>query len=304
MSVLVPEPVRRKAERIGGQAWLDGLDARVASLARDWGLTLGRWYDSGTEAVVADADLADGRAAVLKVLLPQPGAAANEIAVLTFADGHGCAAVLAADLERGAVLLERLGPNLMDLGLPFERRQEVLVEAASTLWGRSLAVTRPSGLPSGLPSGADKARWLRPFVIDLVAADPTAISATAVEHALACAARREAAHDERRAVVVHGDVHAWNALQRADRSFALVDPDGLVAEPEYDLGVILREDPDEGDPHERARWLAARTGTDVEAILEWAAIERVATAMLLRSIGMHDVGDAMLAVAERCARDA
>jgi streptomycin 6-kinase len=32
-------------------------------------------------------------------------------------------------------------------------------------------------------------------------------------HALACAERRVAAHDDERAVLVHGDVHEWNALQ-------------------------------------------------------------------------------------------
>ena len=64
-------------------------------------------------------------------------------------------------------------------------------------------------------------------------------------------------------MLLHGDVHQWNALQAAD-GFKLVDPDGLLAEPEYDLGIIMREDPIElldGDPHERARWLAARPGS-------------------------------------------
>jgi streptomycin 6-kinase len=33
--------------------------------------------------------------------------------------------------------------------------------------------------------------------------------------ALACAARRIDAHDDERAVIVHGDVHQWNALEAA-----------------------------------------------------------------------------------------
>jgi aminoglycoside phosphotransferase (APT) family kinase protein len=60
-----------------------------------------------------------------------------------------------------------------------------------------------------------------------------------------------AAHDDERAVLVHGDVHEWNALQAPGGGLRLVDPDGLVAEPEYDLGVMMREDPVElmhGDP--------------------------------------------------------
>jgi streptomycin 6-kinase len=45
---------------------------------------------------------------------------------------------------------------------------------------------------------------------------------------------------------VHGDVHQWNALEApadVEQGFKLVDPDGLLAEAEYDLGVIMREDP-------------------------------------------------------------
>jgi streptomycin 6-kinase len=44
-------------------------------------------------------------------------------------------------------------------------------------------------------------------------------------------------------VLVHGDVHQWNALQ-AGAGLKLVDPDGLLADAEYDLGIIMREDPE------------------------------------------------------------
>ena len=97
-------------------------------------------------------------------------------------------------------------------------------------------------------------------------------SARAVAAALACAERRVAAHDDERAVLVHGDVHQWNALRAGD-GFKLVDPDGVLAEPEYDLGILMREDPVElmaGDPRARARWLARRCGLDAAAIWEWA----------------------------------
>jgi hypothetical protein len=51
--------------------------------------------------------------------------------------------------------------------------------------------------------------------------------------ALACAARRAEAHDDERAVLVHGDVHQWNVLEAPpgdehQPGFKLVDPDGLL----------------------------------------------------------------------------
>ncbi len=125
--------------------------------------------------------------------------------------------------------------------------------------------------------------------------------AEAIAHALACAASREAAHAPARAVLVHGDVHQWNALEAGDGTFKLVDPDGLLAEPELDLGIIMREDPLEGDLRARASWLAARTGLDPVAIWEWGVVERVSTGLLAARVGLQPVGREMLATADRLA---
>ena len=124
--------------------------------------------------------------------------------------------------------------------------------------------------------------------------------------AIAAAERRIGAHDDATAVLVHGDVHQWNALRSGD-GFKLVDPDGLLAEPEYDLGVLMREDPVElmaGDPWDRARLLAARTGTDPVAIWEWGLVERVSTGLLAVGVGLRPVGDQMLAAADEISRRA
>lgn len=299
--MLIPDPVRRKAERGGATAWLADLPRLVEDLAAEWGFRVVRWFDSGTEAVVAEVELGGGAAAVLKVILPQAeDFAGREILALGAADGHGCVRALRSDPARGAVLLERLGPALADLGVPFWTRQEILADLAATVW-------RPTS--ADLPTGAGKARSLRDFCGRLAAEFPAACTARALAYALDCARRREAAHSPTAAVLVHGDVHEWNALQRlppapgppAAEGFALVDPDGLIAEPEYDLGVILREDPGVDDPWRRARWLAARTGTDPVAVFEWGAIERVATGLLLASIGMTDIATRMLAEADTVA---
>jgi streptomycin 6-kinase len=118
-----------------------------------------------------------------------------------------------------------------------------------------------------------------------------------IEHALACAQRRLDAHE--RGVLVHGDVQQWDALQAGD-GFKLVDPDGLLAEPECDLGVILREDPDEplaADPEATSRWMAERCGLDATAIFEWGVVERVSTT----KIDLQPVGGQMLILADRLA---
>ena len=289
--MIVPEVVRNKAVAVGAEDWLKALPTLVDELAERWRLRLGRVFDGATEALVLEATLPNGVPAVLKLSLP--GYARDELTVLRLADGDGCAKLFHEDEALDAAVLERLGRSLFELGLPHTRRHEILVEVAAAVW-------RPAP-DAGLPTGAEKARLLGEWIPSWWEQTARPCSEAAVEHALACAARRRAAHDDERAVLVHGDVHQWNALEAAD-GFKLVDPDGLLAEPEYDLGVIMREDPLElGDPLERAEWLAARTGLDAVAIHEWGVVERVSTGLLCERIGLQPVGRQMLAAADRIA---
>jgi streptomycin 6-kinase len=292
----VPEVVRQKALAVGAGAWLDELPLLVASLERDWGFTVSDAYRDSTEAFVANATCEDGTPAVLKLLVPRSGdAAANEIAVLRITGGEGCVRLLRDDAGRCALLLERLGRSLYELELPIGRRHEILCATAARVW-------RP-GPDCGLPTGAEKGRWLVDFITATWEELDHPCSERAVDHALACARRRIDAHRDEQAVLVHGDVHQWNALEAAD-GFRLVDPDGLLAEPEYDLGIIMREDPLDllnGDPHDRARWLAARTGLDATAIWEWGVVERVSTGLLGTKVGLQPIARQMLAVADRLA---
>lgn len=285
---MVPEVVQRKARAIGATQWLADLPRIVETLTARWGLTLGRSYAGATEALVVDATLSDGTPAVLKLNLP--GREPHELTVYRLAGGDGCARLLQADAERDALLLERLGRPLSDLDVPATERYAILADAAARIW-------RPAA-GHGLPTGAEKAAYLMTFIATTWEETGRPCSERAVQHALACAGRRRAAHDDTRAVLVHGDVHQWNALQAGD-GFKLVDPDGLLAEPEYDLGVIMREDPLEDDLEERLALLVARTGCDARAIREWGDVERVSTGLLCERIDLQPVGRHMLAVAER-----
>lgn len=292
----VPEVVLQKAFALGADAWLDGLPLLVARLEQEWGIAVGAAYSDSTEAFVAEAICEDGTPAVLKLLVPRSSdAAEREIAVLRLTDGDGCVRLLRDDAVRGALLLERLGRSLYELGLPIRRRHEILCSTATRVW-------RPAA-DCGLPTGAQKGSRLADFITAMWEELGHPCSERAIDYALTCAERRVNAHRDERAVLVHGDVHEWNALEAAD-GFKLVDPDGLLAEPEYDLGIIMREDPLDlldGDPHERARWLAARTDLDPTAIWEWGVVERVSTGLLATQVGLQPVGRQMLAVADRVA---
>jgi len=292
----IPDVVRRKAHAAGAADWADALPDLVADLERRWAMAVGAPYDGGTEAYVARAETHDGTPAVLKVAVPDgAGSVRHEIAALRLADGDGCARLLRHDAALGALLLERLGPSLHAARLPVPRRHAILCDLARRVW-------RPAS-GAGLPTAAEKGRALAAFITATWQRTGRPCAERTVEHALACAERRVAAHDDERARLVHGDVHQWNALARGD-AWALVDPDGLLSEPEYDLGIIMREDPVEllyGDPQERARRLAARTGLAAVAIWEWGVVERVSTGLLATSVGLESGGRDMLATADHVA---
>ncbi|MGK2950298.1 MAG: aminoglycoside phosphotransferase family protein [Acidimicrobiales bacterium] len=292
----VPPVVQNKARAAGAQRWLTELPALVGELQERWQITTGAVYSDGTEALVLEAERADGTPAVLKLMVPRNDAAAHEITVLRLAGGRGCVRLLEDDVGAGVLLLERLGRSLFQIGLPVAQRHEILCSTAAQVW-------RPAA-DCGLPTGAEKGRWLIDHISRLWDELDRPCSERVVDHARACAERRIAAHDEERAVLVHGDVHQWNTLEHPAGGFTLVDPDGLLADAEYDLGILMREDPVElleGDPRDRAHWLAARTGLDVTAIWEWGVVERVSTGLTCLEVDLRLEGTQMLATAEAVA---
>jgi streptomycin 6-kinase len=282
----------------GATAWLDDLPAIVASLERDWAITAGQTLSGGTDSYVAEVKATDGSPAVLKVIFPRDvPSARNEITVLRLAGGDGCVRLLRADEDRNALLLERLGGTLASSGLSVTAKREILCAAAQRMW-------RPVPPGTALPSGADVGAWLAGFIRRTWAELGRPCSAQAVRQALDCADRRIAAHDRTRAVLVHGDVHEWNALAAPGGGYRLVDPEGAIGEPEYDLGILMREDPEDlmaGDPRDRCRWLAQRTGRDETAIWEWGVVERMSTGLLCTQIGVQPQGRLMLAAADALA---
>ncbi|MEZ4866762.1 MAG: aminoglycoside phosphotransferase family protein [Caldilineaceae bacterium] len=126
--------------------------------------------------------------------------------------------------------------------------------------------------------------------------------------ALAFAAERADAFNPAQCVLVHGDAHADNTLQRLDQvgHYKLIDPDGLFAEPAFDLAIPMRDWNEEllaGDAvqlgQSRCHTLAALTSLDARAIWQWGFMERVSTGLYMLQLGMKQAGQATLAVADR-----
>jgi streptomycin 6-kinase len=194
------------------------------------------------------------------------------------AQGRGYAGLLAHDLARHAMLMEALGPPMSRLDLPVERMIAALGQTLRQAW----SLSRPADLV--VDPAQEKARGLGEMVRSLWEELGRPCSAAVADQAMLFSERRAAAFDLDRCVVVHGDPHPGNALRvleprpGAESGFVFVDPDGFLADPTYDLGVVLRDWCPQllaGDAASLARrycrLLATETGADATAVWEWGS---------------------------------
>lgn len=127
----------------GGRRWLESLPQRVHVVCDTWGLELAGPARHGEWAVVFEVRGAEA-SAVLKLTWPgEEGMLAREAKALSLWAGRGAVRLLQADLERQALLLERLDATTT---LENVRISEALGIAGQLL--RRLALPAPADLPS------------------------------------------------------------------------------------------------------------------------------------------------------------
>jgi streptomycin 6-kinase len=284
-----------------GAAWLAGLDDLVRDLAGEWHLSIEQVVPGGTESCVANVRTADGQDAALKIAILGLDPTASELRTLIAAQGRGYARVLRHDAARGAMLLERLGCQLGELGLPLDAQLEAICATLLEAW-----MPPPEG--AAFMTGAEKARNLAEFIATAWRDLGEPCPARVIETACRFADVRRRAFDPATAVLAHGDPHAWNTLTvpgAAPGRFKFVDPDGLFVERAYDLSILMREWGEEllaGDSlvlgRRRCYHLAQLTGVAAETIWQWGLIERTANGLLLLQLGLDQLARESLAIVE------
>ena len=297
----VPDKVRRLAELTPqGRAWLAALPEQVARIARDWDLAVGPAIGMGTESYVAHARLADGTPAVLKFAIRGRDPERQELRILAAAEGRGYARLLRADPDENILLLERLGPQLAELGLPKEAELAAICATLEVGWA-------PPPPGPAFATGASLAEDVARVIETRWAALGGPCAERTTRRALDFAERRRRAFDPATAVLAHGDAHQWNTLQAPDSptGYRFVDPDGVFAERALDLSISMREwehGLPAGDPVEAGRarlaTLSALSGVEPQPIWEWGLMQLVWNGLLLLEIGAQAPAAVSLAMAD------
>lgn len=273
---LPPAIVRRTFELYGERAvpWLESLPGLVAALERQWHITVTAPFPALSFNVVLEARTADGRAVVLKIGLPT-GEIAIEMAALQLVAGDGAVPVLYADAELGAMVLVRIEPGIPLRAVVDDAEATTIAADAMRRYWRPVPERHP--FPTVADWGLGFQRLRRRFD-----GGTGPLPRALVERAERSFADLLASQGA--PVVLHGDLHHENILAFAT-GWTVIDPKGLVGEPEYELGAFLRNwDTLLSDPAiepvlaRRVAIFCDRLHFDAQRVREWAVAQAVLSA--------------------------
>lgn len=216
-----------------GAQWLQSLPLLLDACAARWSLTLLPPFPNLSFNYVTPALQADGTPVVLKLGVPHKEIR-TEIAALRAYAGHGSVRLLDADSAQGLLLLERLTPGSVLTALASEAEDEEATTIAAAVMRQ---LWRPVPPDHDFPTVSDWAQGMQRMRAHFgggVGPFPIAL----VEEA-------EALFDEllrsmAAPVLLHGDLHHDNILSAERAPWLAIDPKGLVGEPAYEVGALLR----------------------------------------------------------------
>ena len=211
------------AYRDWGEKWLRALPGLVHSAARKWELgPLGPDCSVGWSYVRRSTR--HGEPVVLKLVISD-SEILGESRALEYYDGKGAVRLLDKDLDLRATLIEGADPGtpLKEVADEGERLEAAIGVLDPMLNGPPC--------PDGFPSFREEQKSFAhgEGVIE--------------EEMLTDAMRRfdELLDGSYTAQLIHGDFHSENVLWSDERGWLLIDPDGSIADREFDAATMVRE---------------------------------------------------------------
>jgi streptomycin 6-kinase len=294
---VIPERFARDiVQRRGPSAepWLLRLPGVVDEYARRWSLTLGEPFSALSFNYVTRANTAEGRPVVLKVGFPEDKEFRTEGEALRLYGGRGMVELVEVEFGDAVMLLELVEP-----GVPLtavEDDEEAILIAFQLMrrfW-------RPIPENHSFPTVARWALGLERHRERFGGSGP--IPRPLFERAEAL--YRDLGASMAEPVLLHGDLHQENVLSATREPWLAIDPKGLIGEPAYETGSLLR------NPHEQLRaqpdpkpllarriaQMAGELGVERERVRGWGVAQAVLSACWFLEDGADD-GPAALEVA-------
>jgi streptomycin 6-kinase len=260
---------------------IQSLEARVAERLHAWNVVSESRLETQSSVILHGTS--SGQPVVVKVVKRVGDDEWQSGAVVHSFGGRGM--VRARDFVDGAVLLERLEPGyslesvLDDLG----------DDGATTVLGDVIAAFSPDSMTGSVPT----ARTLGEAFRRLEAGGQNALPRDLVQ------ASRETyemlCDTEANPRLLHGDLQHFNVLFDARRGWIAIDPKGLMGEPEYEIGAMLRNPGDRPElfatrrvVERRVSRIATRLGLDADRIVAWAFAQSVLSAVWAWEDGSPD----------------
>lgn len=256
-----------------GERWLQQLPVLLEDCARRWSLEILPPFADLSYNYVAPAVRLDGAEIILKAGVPNRELL-TEIAALEWYAGHGAVQLLAADPEKGLLLLERLRPGTMLVELSDDvQATTIAAQVMRRLW-------RPAPAGNHFPTIADWAAGLGRL---RAAFDGSTGPFPAWLVGMAEGLFSELLASQGEPVLLHGDLHHYNILAAERQPWLAIDPKGLVGEPEYEIGALLRNpDPQFSTNGQilarRLDQLSAELGFDRARLARWSLAQAVLSA--------------------------
>lgn len=249
--------------------WLTELPTRLGRLVERWDLEIGEPFEPGGVTAWVAPVSADGKPAVLKIVVPHREAR-DEAPALRAWNGVGAPRLLDDAPDEHALLMERCTPGtpLSDVDDP-ETIVDVGAEVLSRLWRADTDGHEFEPLSAIGEWFADTVDERADRFADESPVDP-GLADLAIEHL------RTLPRTADRRVLLHHDLHPGNILLDAERGWLAIDPKPQVGDPAFDpVQLVLQssdplEDPDPTRTvRRRVERLSVQLDLDADRLAAW-----------------------------------
>lgn len=259
-----------------GEQWLNDLPILLQQYERELKIKIHAPFANLTYNYVAPATLSDDTFAVFKCGIPNKELT-SEIAALKHFNGNGAARLISANANAGWLLLEKLEPGIMLSTL--EDDDEAMRIAINVMQ----KLNKPTENYTNFPTVQS---WLNGFqrLYQQFNGGTGVFKREIVERADKLA--KELLQSMGKVVLLHGDLHHDNILSNKHDSWLAIDPKGVIGEPEYEIGALMRNPIAKLMASRNLKELFLRrtaittelTGFDRQKILAWSFVQSVLAA--------------------------